>query len=157
MELFLGQRVVGEFPFGSDWGWESWAGEVPYRDRAGPSSFTRPGTGRPPRSPEAPAPHIHPLPRAEQPFSRASQEPLCKVLAFALPPAAGNPSLFPAAWGRHLCPEGVPGNWQGGRRHERCLGPGLLGHLTCLCICHRCPLDCLPGGGCQRVSTVSLA
>lgn len=54
LELFLEQRVVGV----SLWQWletASQAGEVPYRDGAGPSSFTRPGTERPPGSPAAPA------------------------------------------------------------------------------------------------------
>lgn len=58
-ELFLEQLVVGEFPFGSGWGWESWAGEVPCGDQAGPSSSTSPGTEKPPRSPEVLGPCEH--------------------------------------------------------------------------------------------------
>ena len=73
-ELFLEQLVVGEFPFGSGWGQESWAGEVPCRDRAGPSSSTSPGTERPPRSPEVLGPCEH-LPFNPEPRpSRSSAE-----------------------------------------------------------------------------------
>ena len=73
-ELFLEQLVVGEFPFGSGWGRESWAGEVPCRDRAGPSSSTSPGTERPPRSPEVLGPCEH-LPFNPEPRpSRSSAE-----------------------------------------------------------------------------------
>lgn len=103
-ELFLEQLVVGEFPFGSGWGRESWAGEVPCGDRAGPSSSTSPGTERPPRSPEVPGLCEHLPFNSSRDLPGAPQKPLCKVLAFALPPTVGSPSPSPATWGCSLCP-----------------------------------------------------
>lgn len=95
---------MGEFPFGSGGEPESWAGEVPYRGRANllPSpALAQRGHPDPRRSRHHAC--IYPQPRAEQTFPRASQEPLCKVPAFALPPAVGNPSPFLATWGYCLC------------------------------------------------------
>lgn len=50
--------------------------------------------------------------RAELP--RAAQEPLCKVTAFALPPAGGTPSPFPATLGYwRVCPASDRGSGPG--------------------------------------------
>lgn len=106
-ELFLEQPVVGEFPFGSSWGQESSAGEVPYRDRACPPFLRRPWHREATQVPRSPGTKCSPSTPGQADLLRASQEPLCKVPAFALPPAVGNLSPSPATWGCCcLCPGG---------------------------------------------------
>lgn len=98
--------MVGEFPFGSSWGRESSAGEVPYGDRACPPFFTSPGTERPPRSPEAPALSAHPQPRAKQIFLLRSHFARYQPLPCLLLRGTSHPPLPPGAAAFAL--EGVP-------------------------------------------------
>ena len=91
-ELFLEQSVVGEFPFGSGWGRESWAGESPAQ-RQGRPPFLHPPWHRGHPDPRGP----RRLTSTDLPWSFSG----ATLQGTGLCPAPGReePSLFPAARG----------------------------------------------------------
>lgn len=139
---------MGEFPFGSGWGRESWAGEVPYGGRASLSSFTSSSTGHPDtQRPWHRASTFNPEPSRPSPsFSRATLQgtSLCPASCSGEPLTLScHLGLLPLPW--RVCPVS---DWEESLRDLLHLGSQST--RPWLYLRHHCHLTLLQVGAARR-------